>query len=143
MKKHLKLLTFLVLFIFCLIFTLQLPLKTVSFSPSALITPTKPKLAVATLVKNQSFYLVEWIEFHSMLGFDLFIIYDHGSRDNTVEVLKKYIESGLVLYYNSKSPLSCRMWRSPRKTHSSRMPKKSIYGVTRIRKESFSMVWHI
>ncbi len=55
-------------------------------------------LVLIAICKNEAEYLPEWIEYHVNLGFSKIIIYDNESNDNTVEVLKKYIEDGLVDY---------------------------------------------
>ena len=56
-------------------------------------------LSIAACVKNEGRYLREWIEYHLWAGVDHFYIYDNGSTDNTKEVLKPYIESGVVTYH--------------------------------------------
>ena len=67
------------------------------------------RMAVATLVRNQASYLPEWIEFHRMLGCELFLIYDHYSDDNTSAVLAPYVGSGLVVLIDALAvfPVSC------------------------------------
>jgi len=45
-------------------------------------------LAIVSLVKNERFYIEEWIEFHTLLGVRAFYIYDNGSDDGTPEYLK-------------------------------------------------------
>lgn len=58
----------------------------------------KYKLSIAAIMKNESAYLAEWIEFHKLVGVEKFYLYDNESTDNTHEVLSPYIESGLVEY---------------------------------------------
>ncbi|MGB7206167.1 MAG: glycosyltransferase family 92 protein [Anderseniella sp.] len=53
-------------------------------------------LTVSAIVRNEEPYLVEWIEFHRMLGVSHFFIYDNGSTDNTLDVLAPYELLGLV-----------------------------------------------
>ncbi|WP_306258241.1 glycosyltransferase family 92 protein [Pararhizobium sp. IMCC21322] len=53
-------------------------------------------LACVTILKNEEDYLDEWIEFHLMMGFDHFFIYDNGSTDNTLDILAKYQQRGVV-----------------------------------------------
>lgn len=55
-------------------------------------------LAVALIAKNEAPYIKEWVEFHKAQGVSHFFIYDNESEDNLHEVLKPYIESGLVTY---------------------------------------------
>ncbi|AEJ23363.1 hypothetical protein WKK_02445 [Weissella koreensis KACC 15510] len=56
------------------------------------------QLGVVAIVKNESPYLKEWIEFHKLVGVDIFYIYDNESDDNIMEVLQPYIDQGLVKY---------------------------------------------
>lgn len=55
-------------------------------------------LAVALIAKNEAPYIKEWVEFHHKQGVSHFFIYDNESEDNLHEVLKPYIDSGLVTY---------------------------------------------
>ena len=55
-------------------------------------------LAVCAIAKNEGSYFKEWIDWHLSVGVEKFYIYDNGSDDNTVEVLKPYIEQGIVDY---------------------------------------------
>ena len=60
-------------------------------------TEFKYNLAVACIVKNEAKYLDEWIKYHNKVcGVDHFFMYNNNSTDNTVEVLNKYIQAGLV-----------------------------------------------
>lgn len=56
------------------------------------------ELAVVAILKNEAPYIREWIEYHLMAGVDHFYLYDNDSEDNLVEVLKPFIEAGLVDY---------------------------------------------
>lgn len=47
-------------------------------------------LAIATCVKNEAPYIVEWIEFHRLMGFEHFYFYDNDSTDGSTEILKEY-----------------------------------------------------
>ena len=53
-------------------------------------------LACVTIIKDETLYLPEWIEFHLMQGFNHFYIYDNGSTDNLYDVMEKYCKQGLV-----------------------------------------------
>ena len=55
-------------------------------------------LSLCVIVKNEARYLVEWIEFHRMVGVQRFHIYDNNSTDNITEVLAPYIKEGVVEY---------------------------------------------
>lgn len=56
------------------------------------------ELAITAIMKDEGPYLREWIEYHKIVGVDKFYLYDHASVDNTVEILKPYIEKGEVVY---------------------------------------------
>lgn len=56
------------------------------------------EIAMVSISKNEAPYIKEWIEFHKFVGFTKFYFYDNESEDNTVDILKPYIDSGLVEY---------------------------------------------
>ena len=49
-------------------------------------------------MKNEGPYLKEWLEFHLMTGVEHFYLYDNNSDDETIEILKGYIQRGIVSY---------------------------------------------
>lgn len=55
-------------------------------------------LAVCAIIKDEAPYMLEWLEYHKHLGVDKFYIYDNESTDSIHEILKPYIESGIVEY---------------------------------------------
>ncbi len=63
-----------------------------------LIPPPQFKLAINVIAKNEAPYIIEWIEFHRLVGVEKFYLYDNNSNDNLKELLKPYIESRLVEY---------------------------------------------
>ena len=71
------------------------------------------QLAVVTLVLNQGMYLREWIEFHRLMGVQLFVIFDDNSTDNTVGVLEHYISSGVVILVHAKRSFTMCAERDP------------------------------
>jgi hypothetical protein len=58
----------------------------------------KPKydLVICALFRNEELYMKEWIEFHKLMGVQHFYLYDNGSTDRSLEILKPYIKSKLV-----------------------------------------------
>jgi hypothetical protein len=60
------------------------------------------ELGLFVMAKNEGDYLEEWIKYHHSIGVDVFYVYDNESTDNTYEVLKPYIDSGLVKYKKIK-----------------------------------------
>jgi hypothetical protein len=45
---------------------------------------------------NHGRYLREWVEFHRLVGFERFFLYDNGSTDESGDVLAPYVDAGLV-----------------------------------------------
>lgn len=54
------------------------------------------QLMAAVIIKDEAPYMVEWLEFHRLVGVEKIIIYDNGSSDNIQELLKPYISEGYV-----------------------------------------------
>lgn len=57
------------------------------------ITPPRPDpgrdgVAIALIVKNEARHVGEWAAFHRRAGVRHFLIYDNGSHDGTIEVLR-------------------------------------------------------
>ena len=57
---------------------------------------TKYDVTICGIFKNEAPYLIEWIEFHKIIGIQHFYLYNNFSSDNYEEVLKPYIENGYV-----------------------------------------------
>ncbi|MDR0410387.1 MAG: glycosyltransferase family 92 protein [Treponema sp.] len=58
----------------------------------------KYELSIAAIVKNESPYILEWIEYHRIVGVEHFYIYDNESADNLKDVLQSYINAEIVTY---------------------------------------------
>lgn len=58
----------------------------------------KYEIAIVAIAKNEGPYIREWIEYHQLVGIHKFYFYDNDSTDNTLNVLKPYINSGIVEY---------------------------------------------
>lgn len=54
------------------------------------------QLSICCIFQDDAKYLPEWIEFHKDRGVEHFYLYNNLSQDNYQEVLKPYVESGLV-----------------------------------------------
>ena len=57
-------------------------------------------LVVGAIVRNDSCYLPEWIEYHSLLGVQKFLLFDNLSSENMRSALEPYIKEGLVEIYD-------------------------------------------
>ena len=55
-------------------------------------------ISIVAMVKNEGAYIKEWLEYHRLIGVDKFIIYDNNSTDNLKEILRPYIDAGVVDY---------------------------------------------
>jgi hypothetical protein len=53
-------------------------------------------LTVAACIKNEGPHLKEWLDFHRIVGVEHFYLYNNNSTDNSREVLKPYIDTGVV-----------------------------------------------
>ena len=56
------------------------------------------------MFRNEANYLKEWIEYHSMLGVDHFLLYNDRSEDHWAQVLEPYISSHLVEVIDHHAP---------------------------------------
>ena len=53
-------------------------------------------LSICTMYRDHASYMLEWLEFHRLVGADHFYLYDNGSEDDHLEVLAPYLEEGIV-----------------------------------------------
>lgn len=56
----------------------------------------KYNLSLILIFKDEAPFLREWIEYHLMLGVEHFYLYQNNSSDNYMQVIKPYMEKGLV-----------------------------------------------
>lgn len=57
-------------------------------------------LSLCAIVKDESEYLPEWLEYHKLLGVDRFYIYDNGSAVSIRKTLEKDVASGRVIVFD-------------------------------------------
>jgi hypothetical protein len=57
-------------------------------------------LAACAIYRDEADYLAEWIEFHRLVGFERFYLYDNRSADHHTEVLDPYIRDGIVVLHD-------------------------------------------
>lgn len=55
-------------------------------------------LAIATIMKNEGPYILEWVAYHRALGVDKIFIADNDSNDGSTEILKQLNDAGLITY---------------------------------------------
>ena len=58
--------------------------------------PKKHNLSICTVFNNEAKYLKEWIEYHRLVGVDHFYLYSDNSTDRFFNVLKPYVDKGIV-----------------------------------------------
>ncbi len=58
----------------------------------------KNYLSATCIIKNEAEYMPEWLEYHLLVGFEKFYVYDNESTDNIKQILQPYIDSGIVEY---------------------------------------------
>jgi hypothetical protein len=56
-------------------------------------------LSVFAIYHNEARYLREWIEFHTLVGFERFYLYNNFSTDHHREVLAPYVDDGTVVHH--------------------------------------------
>lgn len=71
------------------------------------------RLTAIYWVKNEIWYIPEWIEFHLMQGFEHFILYDNNSTDGSPEILRPYIDAGILEFRKYPSVLKQRCLNRP------------------------------
>ncbi|MCB1109819.1 MAG: glycosyltransferase family 92 protein [Chlamydiia bacterium] len=54
------------------------------------------KLAVGSIFRNEAPYLKEWIDHHIQLGVTHFFLYNNESTDSYQDILKPYVDQGIV-----------------------------------------------
>lgn len=57
----------------------------------------KKYITIAAILKDEP-DIIEWIEYHKLIGIEQFYLYDNQSSDNVYEKLKPYIADGTVIY---------------------------------------------
>ena len=53
-------------------------------------------LAIAAIFRNENPYLVEWLEFHRLVGVEHFFLYDNDGGAEARALLAPYLEAGIV-----------------------------------------------
>lgn len=55
-------------------------------------------MSVCAILKNEGRYVGEWIEFHRLVGVERFVLYDHGSTDDTREQIERHNRGDITVY---------------------------------------------
>lgn len=60
----------------------------------------KYNVTICAIFKNEARYLIEWIEYHIIIGIDHFYMYNNNSNDDYLNILQPYINKGIVTLIN-------------------------------------------
>lgn len=74
--------------------------------PKNSVSEKKYKVAICAIFRDEALILKEWIEFHKIVGVEHFYLYNNFSEDNYLEILKPYIEQGVVTLIDWPYPQS-------------------------------------
>ena len=56
----------------------------------------KYKISLCLIFKNEAPFLKEWLDYHLTIGVNHFYLYNNNSDDNYLEIIKSYIDKGIV-----------------------------------------------
>ena len=69
--------------------------------PTPKLKPRKKcKLSLCAIMKDEAPYLIEWLEFHKIVGVERFYLYNNNSTDNTLDIVQSYVQSGEVVLHD-------------------------------------------
>lgn len=60
----------------------------------------KCNLSICSILKNEAYYIIEWVEFHKLVGVERFYLYNNNSTDNLLDIIQPYIEKGEVILHD-------------------------------------------
>lgn len=61
---------------------------------------TKYYLTVAACCKDEGNCILEWVEYYLLQGVEHFYLYNNNGTDNSEEILKPYIDKGIISWVN-------------------------------------------
>lgn len=56
----------------------------------------KYQVSLCLIFKNEAPFLKEWLDYHLTVGVNHFYLYNNNSDDNYKEIVKPYVEKGIV-----------------------------------------------
>lgn len=75
----------------------------------------KGELALCAIFRDEGPYLIEWIEYHRLVGVSHFYLYNNMSKDNFWGVLQPYVNQGIVELFDV--PFDSTLYQDGAKTH--------------------------
>eukprot|EP01025_Chloroclados_australasicus_P026202 TRINITY_DN2601_c0_g1_i1.p1 TRINITY_DN2601_c0_g1~~TRINITY_DN2601_c0_g1_i1.p1 ORF type:complete len:611 (-),score=1.29 TRINITY_DN2601_c0_g1_i1:349-1962(-) len=74
-----------------------------AYDSSNQIQTSKPyDVSICAIFRNEGRFIVEWIAYHVIVGIQHFYLYNDDSTDDSLEVLKPFIQQNLVTVLNTK-----------------------------------------
>lgn len=101
--------------------------RTVTVRNEDILIPGNKTLAVATLILNKERFVEEWVAFHIVMGFQFFMIFDHGSTDQARTLLSPYIRSGHVILIHARETFRACGERPPGTQHVQAVCQKAVF----------------
>lgn len=74
-----------------ILLTREMPKKSLTFQGK------QNTIAITAIIKNEAPYILEWIEYHRLIGVSKFYLFDNDSDDDLQNVLKPYIDEEIVV----------------------------------------------
>ena len=59
--------------------------------------PGRSGVAIALIVRNEARHVAEWAEFHLRAGVSRFLVYDNGSTDGTIDILRATVPADALV----------------------------------------------
>ena len=66
----------------------------------------KYRISLCLIFNNEAPFLKEWLDYHIVVGIDHFYLYNNNSTDNYIDVVKPYVDNGVVTLINWPEPHS-------------------------------------
>ncbi|NTG51401.1 glycosyltransferase family 92 protein [Agrobacterium rhizogenes] len=57
-----------------------------------------PSLAIASIMKNEGPYILEWVAYHRAMGVNKFFIADNGSNDGSTDILRQLHDASIITH---------------------------------------------
>ena len=66
--------------------------------------PERGRITLLTAVRNEAIFLLEWVAYHRVIGFERIIVFSNPSDDGTEELLDALAAEGTVEHYRHVAP---------------------------------------
>jgi len=75
----------------------------------------KYRISLCLIFKNEAPFLKEWLDYHLSIGIDHFYLYNNNSDDDYMDIVKPYVDKGIVTLIEWPEPNSqfkCNLYGS-------------------------------